>query len=261
MNALQIAASGMQAQEVNVEVLSNNIANMRTTGFKRQRAEFADLLYQNLRRMGTDSSDTGTVVPTGSQVGSGVRLTATARIMSQGSLLATQKPLDLAILGEGFFRIQLPDGRTAYTRDGSFERSATGMLVTVDGYTVGQGIAIPPNARDITVNAQGLIQAMVGNSTTATTLGRLELATFVNAPGLEAIGNNLMLETAASGPAQIANPGDPGLGTILQGNLEMSNVNPVSEISELIAAQRAYEMNSRVIKAVDEMLSSTANIR
>jgi flagellar basal-body rod protein FlgG len=261
MNALQIAASGMQAQEVNVEVLSNNIANMRTTGFKRQRAEFADLLYQNLRRMGTDSSDSGTVVPTGSQVGSGVRLTATARIMSQGSLLATQKPLDLAILGEGYFRIQLPDGRTAYTRDGSFERSATGMLVTIDGYTVGQGITIPQNARDITVNAQGLIQAMVGNSTTATTLGRLELSTFVNGPGLEAIGNNLMLETAASGPAQIANPGDPGLGTILQGNLEMSNVNPVSEISELIAAQRAYEMNSRVIKAVDEMLSSTANIR
>jgi flagellar basal-body rod protein FlgG len=251
----------MQAQEVNVEVLSNNIANMRTTGFKRQRAEFADLLYQNLRRMGTDSSDSGTVVPTGSQVGSGVRLTATARIMSQGSLLATQKPLDLAILGEGYFRIQLPDGRTAYTRDGSFERSATGTLVTVDGYTVGQGITIPQNARDITVNAQGLIQAMVGNASTATTLGRLELSTFVNAPGLEAIGNNLMLETAASGPAQIANPGDPGLGTILQGNLEMSNVNPVSEISELIAAQRAYEMNSRVIKAVDEMLSSTANIR
>jgi flagellar basal-body rod protein FlgG len=261
MNALQIAASGMQAQEVNVEVLSNNIANMRTTGFKRQRAEFADLLYQNLRRMGTDSSDSGTVVPTGSQVGSGVRLTATARIMSQGSLLATQKPLDLAILGEGYFRIQLPDGRTAYTRDGSFERSATGTLVTIDGYTVGQGITIPQNARDITVNAQGLIQAMVGNASTATTLGRLELSTFVNGPGLEAIGNNLMLETAASGPAQIANPGDPGLGTLLQGNLEMSNVNPVSEISELIAAQRAYEMNSRVIKAVDEMLSSTANIR
>jgi flagellar basal-body rod protein FlgG len=261
MNALQIAASGMQAQEVNVEVLSNNIANMRTTGFKRQRAEFADLLYQNLRRMGTDSSDSGTVVPTGSQVGSGVRLTATARIMSQGSLLATQKPLDLAILGEGYFRIQLPDGRTAYTRDGSFERSATGTLVTIDGYTVGQGITIPQNARDITVNAQGLIQAMVGNASTANTLGRLELSTFVNGPGLEAIGNNLMLETAASGPAQIANPGDPGLGTLLQGNLEMSNVNPVSEISELIAAQRAYEMNSRVIKAVDEMLSSTANIR
>jgi flagellar basal-body rod protein FlgG len=261
MNALQIAASGMQAQEVNVEVLSNNIANMRTTGFKRQRAEFADLLYQNLRRMGTDSSDSGTVVPTGSQVGSGVRLTATARIMSQGSLLATQKPLDLAILGEGYFRIQMPDGRTAYTRDGSFERSATGMLVTVDGYLVGQGITIPQNARDITVNAQGLVQAMVGNASTAATLGRLELSTFINSPGLEAIGNNLMLETAASGPPQIANPGDAGFGTILQGNLEMSNVNPVSEISELIAAQRAYEMNSRVIKAVDEMLSSTANIR
>ena len=261
MNALQIAASGMQAQEINVEVLSNNIANMRTTGFKRQRAEFADLLYQNLRRMGTDSSESGTVVPTGSQIGSGVRLTATARIMSQGSVLSTSKPLDVAILGDGYFRIQMPDGRTAYTRDGSFERSATGTLVTVDGYTVGQGITIPANARDITINAQGVIQAMIGNSTAAQTLGRLELATFVNAPGLEATGNNLLLETAASGAAQIANPGDPGIGTILQANLEMSNVNPVSEISELIAAQRAYEMNSRVIKAVDEMLSSTANIR
>jgi len=261
MNALQIAASGMQAQEVNVEVLSNNIANMRTTGFKRQRAEFSDLLYQNLRRMGTDSSDSGTVVPTGSQVGSGVRLTATARIMAQGSVLSTSKPLDLAIMGDGYFRVQLPDGRTAYTRDGSFERSATGTIVTVDGYTVGQGISIPANARDITINAQGLVQAVVGTGSTSQTLGQLDLATFVNSPGLEAIGNNLFLDTPASGSAQISNPGDLGVGTLLQANLEMSNVNPVSEISELIAAQRAYEMNSRVIKAVDEMLSSTANIR
>ncbi len=261
MNALQIAASGMQAQEVNVEVLSNNIANMRTTGFKRQRAEFSDLLYQNLRRMGTDSSDSGTVVPTGSQVGSGVRLTATARIMAQGSVLSTSKPLDVAIMGDGYFRVQLPDGRTAYTRDGSFERSPTGTLVTVDGYTVGQGITVPANARDITINAQGLVQAVVGTGSTSQTLGQLDLATFVNSPGLEAIGNNLFLETAASGSGQISNPGDLGVGTLLQSNLEMSNVNPVSEISELIAAQRAYEMNSRVIKAVDEMLSSTANIR
>jgi flagellar basal-body rod protein FlgG len=261
MNALQIAASGMQAQEVNVEVLSNNIANMRTTGFKRQRAEFSDLLYQNLRRMGTDSSDSGTVVPTGSQVGSGVRLTATARIMAQGSVLSTSKPLDIAIMGDGYFRVQLPDGRTAYTRDGSFERSATGTLVTVDGYTVGQGITIPANARDITINAQGQVQAVVGTGSTSQNLGQLDLATFVNSPGLEAIGNNLFLDTAASGSATISNPGDLGVGTLLQSNLEMSNVNPVSEISELIAAQRAYEMNSRVIKAVDEMLSSTANIR
>ncbi|MFO1185560.1 MAG: flagellar basal-body rod protein FlgG [Bauldia sp.] len=260
MNALHIAASGMLAQELNVEVVSNNIANMRTTGFKRQRAEFTDLLYQNLRRMGTDSSDAGTVVPTGTQIGSGVRFAATSRITTQGSLETTSKPLDVAIRGEGYFRVQMPDGRTAYTRDGSFELSANGTIVTKDGYTVGSGIVVPPDARSITINAQGTVQVATGTSSTPTTLGRLELANFVNAPGLEAIGDNLFLETPASGAAQVGNAGDAGLGTLLQNNLESSNVNAVAEISDLIAAQRAYEMNSRVIKAADEMLSSTATM-
>lgn len=260
MNALHIAASGMLAQELNVEVVSNNIANMRTTGFKRQRAEFTDLLYQNLRRMGTDSSDAGTVVPTGTQIGSGVKFAATSRITTQGSLETTAKPLDVAIRGEGYFRIQMPDGRTAYTRDGSFELSATGTIVTNDGYTLGSGIVVPVDARAITINAQGTVQATTGNASAPVTLGRIELATFVNAPGLEAIGDNLFLETPASGAAQVGNAGDAGFGNLLQNNLEISNVNAVAEISDLIAAQRAYEMNSRVIKAADEMLSSTATM-
>ncbi len=261
MKALSIAASGMLAQELNVEVVSNNIANMRTTGFKRQRAEFADLLYQNLRRMGAESSDAGTIVPTGVQIGSGVRLAATARIMTQGSLETTEGVLNLAVRGEGFFRVQMPNGGTAYTRDGGFELDDTGRMVTKDGFVVGQGITIPSEARDVTVNQQGVVTAVIGDGRTSETLGRIELARFVNEAGLEAIGDNLFLETAASGAPQVGNAGDAGFGGLLQGQLEISNVNAVSEISDLIAAQRAYEMNSRVIKAADEMLSSTANMR
>ena len=261
MRALHSAATGMMAQETNVEVISNNIANMRTAGFKKQRVEFQDLLYQSLRRVGSDTSDAGTIVPTGVQIGSGVRTAATSRIMSQGSVEATEKELDVAIRGEGFFSIQMPDGRTAYSRDGSFERDATGTLVTVDGYTVGGGITIPFNARNLSINAQGTVQAIIGDASSVTTLGQLELNTFVNRAGLEAIGDNLYLETSASGSAQSGTPGEAGVGTLLQGYLEMSNVVAVTEISDLIAAQRAYEMNSRVIKAADEMLSSTANLR
>ncbi len=261
MKALSIAASGMLAQELNVEVISNNIANMRTTGYKRQRAEFADLLYQNLRRMGAESSDAGTVVPTGVQIGSGVRLAATSRVMAQGSLEATENALDLAVRGEGFFRIQMPDGTTGYTRDGAFELDDTGRIVTRDGFVLGQGIVVPAQARDLTINAQGFVQGVLGTGETGQVLGRIELANFINEAGLEAIGDNLFRETAASGVAQVGNPGDPGYGTLLQGQLEIANVNAVSEISDLIAAQRAYEMNSRVIKAADEMLSSTANMR
>lgn len=261
MRALHIAASGMYAQELNVQVISNNIANMRTTGFKRQRADFQDLLYQNLRRMGATTSEAGTLVPAGVQIGSGVKTAATPRIMTQGVIQSTEKDLDVAIRGEGFFRIQLPDGRTAYTRDGSFERDATGTIVTADGYTVDPAITIPENARDVTINATGSVQAVLGNASTSTVLGQLQLARFVNPVGLESIGENLYLETASSGAAQVGNPGDEGLGTLLQKQLEMANVNPVSEISDLISAQRAYEMNSRVIKAADEMLSATSNLR
>ncbi|MCT4657303.1 MAG: flagellar basal-body rod protein FlgG [Cohaesibacter sp.] len=261
MRALYIASTGMLAQEHNVEVISNNVANMRTTGFKRQRAEFQDLLYQDLRRSGSATSASGTAVPVGIQIGSGVRLAATARIMSQGSVENTGKQLDVAIRGEGFFQITTPDGRTAYTRDGSFEINANGQLVTVDGYEVVPGITFPQNSKNISINQEGEIQVQVGNSTTQTTLGQLTLARFVNKAGLEAIGDNLFLETGASGAAQVATPGTPSYGTILQGHLEMANVNSVAEISDLIAAQRAYEMNSRVIKAADEMLSATSNLR
>ncbi|WP_417689764.1 flagellar basal-body rod protein FlgG [Roseibium sp.] len=260
MKALHIAATGMKAQELNVEVISNNVANMRTTGFKKQRADFQDLLYQNLRRMGAQTSNAGTIVPTGVQIGSGVKTAATARIMSQGVLEQTSKELDIAIRGEGFFQIQLPDGATAYSRDGSFERDANGTLVTIDGYAVDPGIVIPEDSRDITISGDGTVQVIDGAGNQAN-LGQIQLARFVNKSGLEAIGDNLYLETDASGAAQIDNPGNNGFGDLQQGYLEMSNVDAVTEIADLISAQRAYEMNSRIIQAADEMYSTTTNIR
>lgn len=260
MKALHIAATGMKAQEMNVEVISNNVANMRTTGFKKQRADFQDLLYQNLRRMGTETSDAGTIVPTGIQIGSGVKTASTARIMSQGSLEQTDKELDIAIRGEGFFQIELPTGETAYTRDGSFERDATGKLVTVDGYTVLPGVTIPNTALDVTIAADGTVQA-VNAAGANVTLGQIEIARFVNKSGLEAIGDNLFKETAASGSPQVGTPGEDGIGNLQQYFLEMANVDAVTEISDLISAQRAYEMNSQVIQTADEMYSTTTNIR
>lgn len=260
MKALHIAATGMKAQELNVEVISNNVANMRTTGYKRQRADFQDLLYQNLRRMGAESSTAGTIVPTGVQIGSGVKTAATARIMSQGNLEQTDKELDVAIRGEGFFQIQRPDGTTAYTRDGSFERDTNGTLVTVDGYTVDPGIDIPDGSRDLTISANGTVQAIDAGGNQVN-LGQIQLARFINKSGLEAIGDNLFLQTDASGAAQIDNPGNNGFGSLQQGFLEMANVDAVTEIADLISAQRAYEMNSRIIQAADEMYSTTTNIR
>ena len=261
MRALHIAASGMMAQELNVEVISNNIANMRTTGFKRQRADFQDLLYQNIKRPGASTSDTGTIVPTGIQIGGGVKTAATPRVMSQGNIVMTEKELDVAIRGDGFFRVRLPDGRTAYTRDGSLERDANGTIVTVDGFVIEPEIVIPDTARSISINAQGLVQAIIGLDAEATDLGTIDLARFVNAAGLQPIGDNLFLETESSGPEQVGIAGDEGFGTLLQTYLEQANVNPVSEISDLIAAERAYEMNSRVISAADQMMSTTTNIQ
>ena len=260
MKSLQIAATGMMAQELNVEVISNNIANMRTTGFKRVRAEFQDLLYQDLRRVGSSSSDSGTIVPTGIQLGFGVKTGATSRVMSQGNLSNTEKELDVAIRGEGFFPITLPNGLTAYTRDGSFELDAEGRLVTLDGYEVDPGITIPDNARSITINRTGSVEVVVADSTTPQVVGQLSLARFVNTAGLKAIGDNLYLETPSSGTATEGSPGDPGFGDVLQKFLESANVNAVSELSDLISAQRAYEMNARVISASDEMMSATTNI-
>lgn len=259
MKALHIAATGMKAQELNVEVISNNVANMRTTGFKRQRADFQDLLYQNLRRMGTDTSNAGTIVPTGVQIGSGVKTASTTRIMSQGNLEQTNKETDVAIRGEGFFQIQMPDGTTAYSRDGSFERDANGTLVTVDGFTIEPGIVVPDNGRDLTIASDGTVQVVVDGA--AVNLGQIQLARFVNKAGLEAIGDNLFLQTDASGAAQVGNPGENSFGSLQQNFLEMANVDAVTEIADLISAQRAYEMNSRIIKAADDMYSTTTNLR
>lgn len=261
MKALHTAATGMMAQEHNVEVISNNIANMRTTGFKRQRADFQDLLYQNLRRMGTVTSDAGTQVPVGVQVGVGVKTVATSRIMSQGNVLLTENELDIAIRGEGFFQIELPDGRIGYTRDGSFERDSEGNIVTADGYLVEPGLEIPENSIAVTISNTGLVQIRLSDEAAPQEVGQIEIARFVNKAGLEAIGDNLFLETAASGAPQTGNPGDAGFGDLQHMFLEQSNVNPVTELSDLIAAQRAYEMNARVISGADEMLRSVSNLR
>jgi flagellar basal-body rod protein FlgG len=260
MRALYTAATGMAAQELNVQVISNNIANLRTTGFKRQRAQFQDLLYETLRRAGTATSDQGTQVPSGIQIGSGVKTASTGRVFTQGALMPTEKQYDVAIRGEGFFQIQLPDGRTAYTRDGSFEIDAQGQVVTHDGYLVSPNIQVPQNAISVSIAATGEVQATVPGQTAPQALGTLQLARFVNREGLEAIGDNLFVETSASGPATQANPGADGYGNLQQGYLEEANVNAVTEISSLIAAQRAYEMNARVITASDQMLAASTQM-
>jgi flagellar basal-body rod protein FlgG len=261
MKALYIASTGMSAQERNVEVISNNIANMRTTGFKRQRAEFTDLLYQQYTRAGSSTSDQDTLLPAGIEIGSGVRTVATPRIMSQGSVTPTEKELDVAIRGEGFFMIQLPDGRTAYTRDGSFERSPEGVLVNSNGYTLQPGITIPDAAKSVNISPDGIVEAVLNNDTAPTQLGQLQIARFVNKAGLESLGDNLYIDTASSGPAQIGIPNTDGNGDLLHMYLEMANVNSVTEIADLIAAQRAYEMNARVISGADEMMQSTTQMR
>ncbi len=261
MRSLDIAGTGMQAQTTNVEVISNNIANMTTTGFKRRRAEFQDLIYQNLRRVGSNSSDSGSVVPAGAQVGLGVKTAAIYRISEQGNLQQTSNSLDLAIRGNGYFQITLPSGDTAYTRDGTFSLSPDGQIVTSDGLVVQPGITVPSNATAITINAAGQVQATIDGQTTPSTVGTLQLAVFPNEAGLDAQGDNLFLQSAASGNPVTGNPGSTGFGSVLQGFVETSNVNVVSEITNLISAQRAYEMNSKVITTSDQMLSTLTNLR
>jgi flagellar basal-body rod protein FlgG len=256
MRSLNIAATGMLAQQTNVEVISNNIANMNTTAYTRRRPEFVDLLYQNLRRVGSQSSDTGTIVPTGVQLGLGVKTTAVYRITEQGSVQSTDNTLDMAIQGKGYFQIKLPTGETAYTRDGSFQLSPEGIIVTHDGFQVIPQITIPQDAVGITVDATGQVIVKQDGQVQGQVKGQLTLATFANDAGLEARGNNLYMETPASGQPVTQTPGKPGFGTILQGFLETSNVNVVAEVTNLIGAQRAYEMNSKVIQASDEMLST-----
>lgn len=261
MRALSIGATGMEAQQLNIEVIANNIANLSTTGFKLSRAEFQDLLYQNLRSVGSASSDTGTVVPSGLQVGLGVRPAATYRINSQGTLNTTNNPLDVAVNGLGFFQVQMPDGTTGYTRAGSFQLNSSGQMVTADGYTILPAITVPTTATAITINSSGQVLANIAGQTTQSTLGQLQIANFVNPAGLESIGNNLLKETTASGTPTVGNPNTTNFGALVQGSLEQSNVDIVSEITSMITAQRAYEMNSKVINTADQMLNTTNQMK
>ncbi|MET1754376.1 flagellar basal-body rod protein FlgG [Novosphingobium sp. RD2P27] len=261
MRSLSIASTGMLAQQTNVDVISNNIANMNTTAYKRQRAEFQDLLYQQVARPGATTGGQEARAPSGIQIGAGVRTGGVYRIGTQGALTQTDNRYDVAIEGQGYFQILMPNGTTNYTRAGSFQVSDQGELVTADGYPVQPGITVPQETTDVVISASGAVQVKVDGDPQLQEVGQLQLATFVNEAGLEALGGNLFAETAASGQPNIAAPGEPGLGTLRQGFLEASNVNPVSEITALITAQRAYEMNSRVVKTVDEMLSTTSQMR
>lgn len=261
MRSLNIAATGMLAQQTNVDVISNNIANMSTTAFQRRRSEFQDLLYQNLRRVGASTSGQGEVVPTGVQIGLGVKAAGVYRITTQGNLIPTDNTFDLAVQGRGYFQIQLPTGETAYSRDGSFQLDPNGQLVTHDGYRVLPNITIPANAVDVAVNAEGQVLAKFDGVVEPQLVGQIQLATFANEAGLQAVGQNLFLETTASGQANVNTPVSPGYGSILQSFLEGSNINIVSEITSLITAQRAYEMNSKVIQTSDQMMSALNNLR
>jgi flagellar basal-body rod protein FlgG len=248
------------AQEKNVEVIANNVANMRTTGFKRQTIHFQDLVYEHQRRAGSPSSDQNTQIPAGTYFGSGAKVVATPRVMTQGNVSQTQRSYDVAIRGEGFLRVQMPDGRTAYTRDGGFETDSQGRITTKEGYLVDPGISVPQNATSVSINNQGQVSATVPGSTTPQTLGQFTLSRCINPVGLESIGDNLYLETAGSGPAIDGTAGGEGFGTLQQGYLEDSNVNAVTEIAAMIQAQRAYELNSKVISGADSMLTATAQM-
>ena len=261
MRALSTAATGMAAQQLNVEVISNNIANMNTVGFKRQRAEFQDLLYQDLAKAGSQTSDTGTVAPTGIQIGSGVKTGSIYRVTSQGSLTQTNNKLDVAIQGRGYLQVLLPSGETAYTRAGNLSVNNSGQIVTDQGYQVIPQVTIPSDATDIAISQSGQVQVTQPTNTAPTQVGQLQLATFINEAGLQALGDNLFQVSGASGAAVVGNPGAPGFGTLMQGYTEASNVDAVSEITSLISAQRAYEMNSKVITAADQMLATAAQVK
>jgi flagellar basal-body rod protein FlgG len=260
LRALSTAATGMEAQQTKLDVTANNIANASTNGFKRSRAEFVDLMYQVERPAGATTGK-GTQAPSGLEVGLGVRVATTRRELSQGQLRQTGNPLDVAIEGNGFFPVTLPDGETAYSRNGALQLDAEGRLVTGEGYTIGEDIAVPPEAQSITIGPDGTITATIPGDPQPVELGQIQLATFANAGGLEAMGKTLFRETAASGTAVLGAPGEGGAGTLAQGSLEVSNVNVVEEMIDLITGQRAYEVNTRVVRAADEMLGQTAQLR
>ena len=259
VNSLSIAKSGLQAQQTQLDAITHNLANVATNGFKRSRAVFEDLLYQNVRQAGAASGQQSQL-PTGLQLGSGVRPVATSRNFTQGSLTQTGNQLDVAINGQGFFQIQTPDGTTAYTRDGSFQVDAQGQLVTSSGFVVSPNISIPANAQSITISKEGLVSAVVANATTPTQIGQLQLANFMNPAGLEPRGGNLYTETAASGAPQAGNAGANGLGTLQQGSVEGSNVNVVEELVAMIQTQRSYEINSKAIQTADQMLQRLSQL-
>ncbi len=260
MRALDTAATGMAAMALQVQVIAGNIANMTTTGFKSQRAEFQDLLYEHVQRIGAQASDQGNILPVGIELGSGVKTVGTPRLMTQGSLAQTGNPLDVAIQGTGWFKILMPDGTFSYTRDGSFQMDSQGRVVTAEGNLVQPTITVPQGSTGLTVNQQGQVSVTPTGSTTSSILGQFTLTTFINDAGLQANGSNLFTATPASGTPQDGTPGTNGAGTLLQGSLEQSNVEAVTEISNLIAAQRAYEMNSKVVTAADQMLQTTSQL-
>lgn len=261
MKALAIAATGMSAQQTNVEVIANNIANLNTTGFKKSRAEFTDLMYQSQRRQGVNSTEAGTIVPAGVEVGLGVKPSAVTRITLQGNLENTGNPLDVALEGRGYLKIDMPDGTETYTRAGNLQKSADGTVVTVDGFQVSPGIVIPENTREITINRDGEVLAFIDGETDPQNIGRIAISNFVNEAGLEALGDNLFRPTEASGEPIEGFPGDPGFATLRQGYVETSNVDSVSEITSLITAQRAYEMNSKVIDTANQMGQTVSQMR
>jgi flagellar basal-body rod protein FlgG len=261
MQALNTAATGMAAQELSVQVISNNIANLQTTGYKKQTAEFQDLIYQHIARVGAQASQQGTILPIGIDIGGGVKTVGTPRSMTQGTLSQTGNDLDLAINGEGFFKILMPDGTFQYTRDGTFQMDNTGRIVNAQGNPVQPTITIPQNASGLTVNAQGQVSVTLpGSTTTSTIIGQISLTRFVNKGGLLPVGNNLFTDTPSSGAPQDGLANAEGFGNINQGSLEQSNVDVVSEMSNLIAAQRAYEMNAKVVTAADQMSQSATQM-
>jgi flagellar basal-body rod protein FlgG len=260
MRALDTAATGMAAMDLQVQVIAGNIANMTTTGYKSQRAEFQDLVYEHVQRIGAQASDQGNILPVGIELGSGVKTVGTPRLMTQGTLAQTGNTLDVAIQGTGWFKILMPDGTFSYTRDGSFQMDSQGRVVTAEGNLVQPTITIPAGSGGLTINQQGQVSVTPAGSTSSSVLGQFTLTTFINDAGLQANGDNLFTATPASGTPQDGTPGTNGAGTLLQGSLEQSNVEAVTEISNLIAAQRAYEMNSKVVSAADQMLQTTSQL-
>ncbi|TSA00141.1 MAG: flagellar basal-body rod protein FlgG [Rhodocyclaceae bacterium] len=259
IRSLWIAKTGLDAQQTQLDVISNNLANVSTNGFKRARAVFEDLLYQTLRQPGAQSSQQ-TAIPSGLQLGTGVRPVATEKIFTQGSLTQTSNPLDIAINGQGFFQIQMPDGTLAYTRDGSFQKDGTGQMVTSSGYPLSPALTIPSNAVSVTIGRDGVVSVLQAGTTAATQVGTIQLAGFVNSGGLQSVGENLFVETASSGTPTPNTPGTNGSGLLNQGYVETSNVNVAEELVNMIQTQRAYEINSKAITTSDQMLAKLSQL-